>query len=50
MQRPTAKYQVEIGESCGRGVKIIEQAGGVKNNTIKTYIGNKHGTIGSYRD
>jgi hypothetical protein len=31
MQRPTAKHQVELGESCVRVGKRTEQAEGVKN-------------------
>jgi hypothetical protein len=36
MKRPTAKHQVELGESCGRVEDRSEQAGGIKDFTRTT--------------
>jgi hypothetical protein len=46
MQRPTAKYQMELRESCGRMGDRFEGTGGVMGTTRKSTESTKPGLWG----
>jgi len=50
MQRPTAKHQEELGESCRRGGGRMEGTRGVKATTRKPTESTKPEPIGAHRD